>query len=242
MLGFWYSLVFEKNKVRQDPFLTGALFCREFFELIRIVALEDSDENKIKKAAIVLREKFPLLSDVILTLSAESKKEYAELMLLDLEESSLENAVLKIQEYLNAAKSFYEGCEGTFQKELKEGDLASVMISLQGEEISKENLLKALQIVANNSSRNMKIFLKECKWIEEKIQNSTQEWMIQFVKAITGKATLSPHTKIVIKESWRNVFEIHTCFNSLDLPVILEKDTFLAALDAAISGNGYNIS
>jgi hypothetical protein len=48
--------------------------------------------------------------------------------------------------------------------------------------------------------------------------------------------------QIKIKRCWRPAFEIHTCFNSLDLPLgEMTKEEFWAALDATIADEKYNI-
>ena len=66
---------------------------------------------------------------------------------------------------------------------------------------------------------------------------------LQFVKVITGNEVLSAGLKIQVGKCWRGGgrFEIHTCFNSLDVPTDVPKEAFLEALDA-ILGEGYNIA
>ena len=131
---------------------------------------------------------------------------------------------------------------------------------MQGAEITKEGVKEALLFeapgladdpikaealaatVANTS------YAKCLKFLLEKIESADEAWLKKFVLAITGRPTLLQNSTIKIKESHREVFEIHTCTSSLDIPKNLPDDgalreLFLSSLEAAISDSStYNIA
>jgi hypothetical protein len=89
---------------------------------------------------------------------------------------------------------------------------------------------------------------RQVGWLKEKISSSSLEWQKAFVKSITGRSCLEGNVNIIMRPSWRGVFEFHTCFNSLDLPQLdpnepeMTEEDFLQALDVVIKGEGYNIA
>jgi len=71
-----------------------------------------------------------------------------------------------------------------------------------------------------------------------------QAWFDSFFFAITGKKAMLPEATWRLQKSWREgpVFEMHTCFNGLDVPNIpMYRDAFVVALNFAIKQEGYNI-
>ena len=83
--------------------------------------------------------------------------------------------------------------------------------------------------------------------ILNKIDKSDEKWLKDFVFSITGSYELSINTKITINPSFKNAFEIHTCFNTLDLPLdeinSISDDNFLDALNIVINNyQSYNIA
>jgi len=123
------------------------------------------------------------------------------------------------------------------QRELLPGLL---MEHFQGRANTSQALLGALQVRQGQGAQ----FEQQVSWLKEKIESSDLAWREQFLAAITGNKTLQPGAVVGIKPSHRGgVFEIHTCFNSIDLPrADLSKEEFLASLDAALTGQNYNIA
>ena len=74
--------------------------------------------------------------------------------------------------------------------------------------------------------------------ILNKIDESDEKWLKDFVFSITGSYKLAINTEIKINPSFRNAFKIHTCFNTLDLPLdeinSMSDDNFLDALNIVI--------
>ncbi|MCF7852026.1 MAG: hypothetical protein K9M07_02160 [Simkaniaceae bacterium] len=107
--------------------------------------------------------------------------------------------------------------------------------TLQGSPVSIEALLASIRTEDTISPEKI-------AWIRERINSSDKSWREMFVYATTGNTMLSPGVRINICPSERDVFEIHTCFNSIALPTaLMSKEDFLIALDVVLAETNYNI-
>lgn len=247
-MGKFFSLLHTENINRTDKLLTGEIVNPLFFDLVKLVAKKDiPEEQMLKEVARLLGPHIPDYSfcfDYILDPTPENEKKYAkineEVYLGGLDRDPLKGSFDIINSFLRPAQGFTKGMTGIFKETLFSQDSKTLSLSIQGQTVSSELLLNALIIKDNGE-----VFLQKVDWLKEKIHSSDKEWQLHFLKAITGKTSMSVGIKINIKKSWREgyVFECHTCFNSIDFPnVEMEKEAFLSSLDHAIVIDGYNIA
>jgi hypothetical protein len=232
-LGRLYSIVVAKNRDRMDKFLLGNIVPVEFFDIVKIALEGGALREKLQRVAAKLTR-----DPTVRLFNQRTPESLGQLVVrFSCEPEDIEsNFQGYIQEYLDAAEAFAEGISDEVRSEILRDPIGFAR-GIQGEALTTENLLRVVTKGADTSL----VFNQKYEWLQEKIRNSTPEWREKFVRSLTGNATLRADTKITIREGWRGVFEIHTCFNSLDLPqVAMGKDEFLQALDAAISGAGYN--
>ncbi|MCX6990747.1 MAG: DUF4116 domain-containing protein [Chlamydiae bacterium] len=239
-LGKFYSLLDQKNTDRTDKFVTGTVFHPGFFQIVKKVGAGATPADLRKEAAqqiIAAESEKPSWAAVIL--DPENRVE------LEAYAAALGCTPAEAQEYLAstealidqvvaAARSFYEGVTPAFRIKIQCTDPLVLAHMVQGEPISKVSLLAAL-------SRRPELSEERYSWVLDKIETSDEAWRKKFVKAITGNEVLSPGMKISIGACWRGGgrFEIHTCFNSLDIPTDVENADLLAALDSVLD-EGYN--
>ena len=239
-LGKFYSLLDEKNKDRTDKFVTGTVFHQGFFQIVRKVGAGAAPEDLRKEAAkqiIDAESEEPSWAAVILDPKDPEKLEaYAVALGCNPQEAKeyLASTEELIDQVVAAARAFYEGARPQFQAKIKDTDPLVLAHTVQGKPISKESVLGAL-------SRKPELSEERYQWVLDKIETSDEAWRKKFVKAITGNEVLSPGMKIQIGACWRGEgkFEIHTCFNSLDIPTNVKKTDLLAALDNVLD-EGYN--
>ena len=241
-LGHLYSMLHERNGSRSDKILTGTLFHPRFLELVKNAGSSESEAIKLSDAASTLQginASYRCLTAVILEPNAANKAAYREAYGCE-EGEEEQGAKEQLQEYLDSARAFYDGCTERFKEYMAGSEASTALASIQGEDVTADKLITALRLEGSGADLRQKF-----EWIQEKIRGADKPFLIKFLKAITGKTTLTPGTEIKIKESWREgqVFEIHTCFNSIDVPKgTMEKEAFLAALEGSVSGEGYNIA
>lgn len=247
-MGKYFSLLYKENKTRTDKLLTGEMVNPLFFDLVKLVERADiPEEQMLKDVAQLLRPHVPdyvFCFDYILNPTPAHAKKYAQvnetIYLGVLDSDPLKGGREIIHSFLYPAQEFAKGMTEEFKKELLSQDSQTLSLSIQGQAVSSELLLNAL-VIKNDEAA----LLKKVDWLKEKIQSSNKEWQINFLKAVTGKTSLSAGMAIEVKNSWREgyAFECHTCFNSIDLPKKeMEKEAFFSALDFAIGVEGYNIA
>lgn len=241
LLGTFFSLLDEKNSDRSDKFLTGHVFSSAFYEIARHLLVESSSEEKQVRAAAILKEIETELAPCFAWIESKdetSKQDISQLMEVMSEDGSPEEYALGVLKgFLAPIEAFLDGASDRFKARIKDTAPNDLRIQIQGEVFTKETLKGALRIGQEPQ------LATQLDWIKEKIDASDKTWQKAFLYAITGRETMTPNTEIKIRASWRNVFEIHTCFNSLDLPSTeMSKEEFLAALDAVIQGVSYNIA
>jgi hypothetical protein len=239
-LGKFFSDLAQKNERRTDKFLTGRVCHPRFFEFSSIAKQEKSLEAKLLDAARLLDECDPMqrvVTQVVLNPTPESCQAFLAVFLGN-EGEEVADAKNILRGYLNAAVEIYNGATQSFQTRMLREPVAT-LLDLQGEEASVESLLRALVFDAEGVRAHAYF-----DWIREEIVSAGQEFRKKLLKSVTGKTTLSPADRIKVKETWRadGVFEIHTCFNMLDLPrVDLTRHEFISALHACLDEN-YNIA
>jgi hypothetical protein len=239
-LGKFFSDLAEKNESRTDKYLTGRVCHPRFFEFFLIAKQEKSLEEKLLDAARLLDECDPtqrVVTQVVLSPTPESCQAFRDVFLRSQGE---EVAVAKniLRGYLNAAVEIYNGATQSFQARMLR-EPVKTLLDLQGEEASAERLIDALILEAESEQATTYF-----QWIKQEIVSADLDFREKFLKAVTGKTTLSPADWIKVKETSRadGVFEFRTCSNSLELPrVDLTRHEFISALHACL-GENYNIA
>ena len=215
-LGRFYALMDARNEDRTDKFVTGPLFHPRFFTIVKTIATESSLENRRREVAkqVLEVDSRNLSAQLVLGLSLRSNALASYRIAMDCKEGKeLETAQAEVDSFIEAAQNFYDGATGAFQTKIRDSDPTLLARILQGAPASQEALLAAIE-------KDARLPEERFRWIQEKIRSSDEPWRIRFVKAITGNEVLSPGIRILIGASWRGpgVFELHTCFNSLDVP------------------------
>lgn len=238
-LGKFYSAIFEKNKDRRDKFVIGNLFHLRFFQLVKIAISSAPEQDKLKSVATIVAQIDPCLktaADVLINPNAENAQAYCTLMgIAKVEEADPKD---QFEGFLSAAVAFSQGLKPEFKTHMLAQPSIALMTAMQGEPITTQKLLNAINFEGTSAD-----FIQKKNWIVEKIREGDVNWMKKFMYSITGSTTLSSTARIRITTGRREAFEIHTCANSLDVPsVAMSKEQFITALDAAITGQGYNIA
>lgn len=262
-----FLLIAEKNQSRSDKIITGALFNPHFFELVKVVANHhhsliskitrilshvDPEKQLKKKVAEFLLPHLPHYAPFLnyeINPSAENKeklKSYYSASNSSVEiDANLEDECTQasheiLASYLYPAKIFYEGVQETLLKNHTLSWKSMSDLFPQGEPVSSELLLSALDVQENGLNADPK-FLEKIEWLKEKIRSSDGKWQVDFLKAISGQASMSPGMKLVIQAHSEESFQFSTCFNKLYIPNIeMDKETFLAAFDFDPQTIGYN--
>jgi hypothetical protein len=236
-MGKFYSSIFARNKDRTDKFIVGNLFHPRFFDLVKIPMSIDSPDERLNSVARLITELDPTFSiakEALINPTKSNIEAYRTAM--GIEDGEEANPQEPFKSFLAAAEAFGSGLTRDFRAQVLSEDSATLMRLMQGAAIEAEKLIAAVQITAGTPD-----LIEKFTWIQEKIREGDVEWMKKFLFSITGTTTLPSSLRIQISPSWRDLFEIHTCFNSLDLPTTpMSKNVFLSALDAAITGQNYN--
>ncbi len=248
-IGKFFSLIYEQNISRTDKLLTGEMVNPLFFDLLKLVERKDiPEEQMLKDVAPLLLPyigDFAFCIDYILDQTPQNAEKYTQLnngMGLDLDSNPLKGSAEMIHSYLRSVRGFAEGMTEAFKKELLTKDSKNLSLSIQGQSVSNERLLKALKISDEDEDE---AFLKKVDWLKEKIQSSDEEWQKCFLEHVTGNRSMIDGMNIQVKKTWREdyAFESHSCFNTIDLPKEeMEKESFLNSLDFIIGFKGYNIA
>ncbi len=135
-----------------------------------------------------------------------------------------------IEPQIEAAKCFCAGLDDATKALFAANE--NLQEAFQGQPCTKEALLAAIRFSDMSEQE---------AWIREMIEGSDQQWRQRFVFALTGNKTLAPGLKLEVRRGWRPVFELHTCFNSLDVPADMAKEDFIAGVNASLIGEDYNI-
>jgi hypothetical protein len=232
----------ERNNNRTDKFLTGPVFNPGVFSLLRVVQDKEIDDTVWRESALRLKvadSALQMSANMLLDPSNEEIEEYAGIMGVEEEkEEVVQTAKEALLPYLKAAKEFYSGTTPAFRDKIQGMDPTVLCTSVQGEEITNEGVLSVIHFEGDLGDQEL--------WLREKIQSADGAWLKKFVRVITGREALLPGAKIEVKKGWRDAFEVHTCFNSLDIPPLdmpkdETKEEFLQGLDAAIADERYNI-
>lgn len=232
-LGKFYSDLDLKNSMRADKFLTGLLLHPRFLELVVITVATMSEEEKLRQAALLIAQIDPeqqIIASVLLRPEAHVLRNFQEIMGCASGEEEAEARAM-IKSFLKAASAFYEGSTACFQAKILKNPVETLQ-AIQGEKVSNDAIIAALICHGRSPSLQRKF-----DWIKEKILAADPDFCLKFLKAITGKTTLAPSDKIKIKETWKMypVFEIHTCFSSLDVPrEDLDQQDFLRGLEGCL--------
>lgn len=260
LLGAFYSMIHSENGARSEPLLTGDLLHPCYFSFLALVEQhrEADKATQVKHAACWLKDRVDRRYRMPFDIASLGKSSslrallsdvYFRMMGLGSKEESLVEADLTVQAYIDAATAFLQGSSSELKRAiLSSGDPEALLYQIQGESMSPEKVKKALK-VADEPFRDDLILRIE--WIKEKIDREHPNWSAAFFKLVTGKRSLI-HETIKVRASRSGVFEVHTCFNSIDLPIQefgadaasreAAKLEFWAALDGILVDPRYNIA
>jgi len=249
LLGRLYSEVDAANDGRLDMLLTGPFIHPRFLELARIDQSGATDEVKLREAARLVGEMIPemrLLADIVdpradATPEAQQERRQQFMDIYGCEPDAVDaEAADMIREYLRAASAFYEGAHAPFRDRMLAGPVGALE-AVQGQAITKELLLGALTTDGAPSAA----LTQRVEWIRQLIYADTEDlpFCRRFVRCITGKSVLTAADRIRLRLAGAatTIFEVHTCFNSLDLPgAALTEAQFKEGLHNILADDSYN--
>ncbi|MBS0623768.1 MAG: hypothetical protein JSS62_04015 [Verrucomicrobia bacterium] len=113
-----------------------------------------------------------------------------------------------------------------------------------GDNVAIERLQQEIRQERATGNPTSALCTQKIEWLIEEIalkslsREEDVSWLRNFVFSVTGKTTMLLGTKIKLGSSSRpDMFEMHTCFNSLDMPATeMSRDCFLGLLEGVISG------
>ena len=144
--------------------------------------------------------------------------------------AEMDEAADYVEPQIEAAKCFCAGLDEETRALFAANE--NLQEAFQGQSCTKEALLAAVGFTDVGEQE---------AWIREMIEGSDPKWCQRFVFALTGNKTLAPGLRLEVRRGWRPVFELHTCFNSLDVPADMAKEDFIAGVNASLIGEDYNI-
>ncbi len=248
-MGRLMSEVDAKNQFRSDPVLTGCVFDPKFLEIVKLSLEDEREEVILKSIATLVAPLLPTYKAYFDLFSNHSEKNKVKFIAfenkLDPEfdpnssmEECLEKCTTFVRSFLTPAQEFYKGATENFKKKIKETDAETLSISIQGDEVTTERLLNALNFTSTEPE-----FIKMVGWIKEKIRSSDKQWQKKFLRTITSQTSMTLNLRITLTPTENVQFRFHTCFNTMDVPTRAEnKAVFLEHLDGNLEGLDYNMA
>jgi hypothetical protein len=239
-LGKFFSYLDSKNNTQLDQLLTGTICHKRFLEFALIAIGDQSDEEKIRQAALLLAKIDPsqaLVAKMLIEPSTELKLEFQAVMMAS-PGDEVNEAQAMLHSYITAAHAIYQGATPAFRIKISQNPVQT-LLDVQGEEVSAVGLLRAILVEGDDERLHDQI-----SWIQAFIRSADHALRRKFLKAATGRVTLSPSDRITIKQTLRHdpYFEFHTCLSSIALPQQdLTKEVFIEALKNALDER-YNIA
>jgi hypothetical protein len=169
-----------------------------------------------------------LLLNDLTSASDKNRQAFAAFMGIDPEQAHIEASHI-INQYLVPAKAFAKGLSDRF-KDLLLQDPISVPHLLQGEDVAADKLIHSL-----TQGGDSPLLTEQISWVCEMIYTYDASFRKRFLRAVTGNSYFKDDLEITIQSSWRGVFEMHTCFNTQDLPAhVMTKEAFMEALSGML--------
>ena len=235
------------NQLRTDKFLIGARWSPELFALLKlkegasttdilVPLIEEKEDPNFDVYATLLRDAAnPEALETYVKYGGFDSPEEAKEAFLQWR-GSIETAVNALRSELTPA----------FEEKLQVMSAKEFSDQIQGVEASADTIIAAFKLEVPADDK-VERFHQRVEWLKEWIHSADEGKRKAFLMAITGRDVLGKKTQIAIRWSWRSagVVELHTCFNSFDLPNIdeLTKDDFLAMVTGISGGKtGYNIA
>ena len=188
----------------------GSISDEELKAFFAMVALDDDVEKlEIKNDDIEkIKAHYPVLQGALNRLIQESMQPYLEVAKGIKSTPFTQNTWENIRDM--KPEEFSEQLQGRFSKEL----------------------------VLNNLQFDSNIPLEKQKWIQDWVQQTSDEKVKQFLFALTGSRAIGS-TGLAIHNRGENIY-FHTCFNSVDMPLntIESKELLVSILESTISDPG----
>lgn len=107
--------------------------------------------------------------------------------------------------------------------------VAQIAQAIQGE-LCRESLKKNIQIVCSDKAKATMAKRCFCKWIDAQKDKKALRSLIQ---TLSGGRSLTRQARIIIKLSAEyEQISIHACFHSVDVPLAITEEAFMAMLDS----------
>jgi len=237
----------HRNQNRTDKVLIGARWSPELFELLKLqegvsfteilVSLVEERNNKQQEACLI-----NLLRDPT---DKKALVEYSEVYVCGSVESARQEFCKWRNSMEKAVAALRSGLTSKFKEKLQRMDAKDFSYQIQGVEASAEMIIAAFKLQEVPTNR-LKKFQERVQWLRDWILGADEKTRKAFLMALTGRNVLGKGTKIAIGWGLREngAVELHTCFNSIDLPNAneLTKEDFLAAVHFAIEQKNYTIA
>jgi hypothetical protein len=240
-IGGFLSRLVEANQRVVDPFLIGAFFSPEFYQILKLAAQGPNPRDLHLAIANFLTVRTPdlqILKDLIDNpQNHEASKAYG-VALLGIDDWSIEqhatNILPAVQDHIESfvtpVRCLLEGLSGELRRKVCAEPASSIAELFQGPPLTKQHLKDSLRI----EGRATELLQQQMTWIKEKIDFSDLEWSKRFLKWATERECI-PLGIIIGLQATHGNLQPHTCGNLIDLPAALNnKDDFLAALDAVL--------
>jgi hypothetical protein len=245
LLSQFISLIEKKNEGRTDKFLIGTIFDPLFFGFLKSnpsLTFQSYLEIKNSNApsALVALLKDPNDQTALLQIGDSFKDVDENIQSVEDWRYSIETACETIKSHLS--DSFRQKLDALKTP----SDFRRFSMSLQGVEASAEQILQTLTIQQDDPDSalySQSDYLKQVEWLKEWIRKLDHEEVSKFLSCVTGRQTVDDLTRITIRPSRRGSFEVHTCFNSLDIPPTnseISQEIFMKIMDNFIEQKGFN--
>ncbi len=264
-LGKLYYMLFQKNRHKTDPFLSGTLFSPHFFYLASLIAKSPGQEDLTDQVIPYFLQHdlvypysscFQYLLAIQTNIDVEAALHTVQKLVEDIECQDLgsmqcadkHKLVTKfchdiLDSYVTPIRSLLSF--EPFQKLLNTIDPLPLCEQIQGLPLSRDQIIQAIQVTRNHEhASNPSELDTQVMWIQQAIRDADMNWLIHFMLAITGQSVLAPKVRITLYSyNSEQTFRINTCYNSLGIPTgLLDQKMFVRGLTLLIEERSYNAS
>lgn len=245
LFGRFCSILYKQNQSRKEPFLTGVVFHKCFFELVKLVLINPSMSFIERQFCCTLAEVLPshraAFAYILNSNDKTLRKGCLELMAqLDLEGDPYDCAKKILYDYIRPMQAFCRGVSPSLINTWLYFNASILSLKIQGLAASGERLTAALVPL----HADIEIFKEKIEWIKEWIHSASQEDIEAFLLAVTGAKVCHANLKIEVgmTQHEKPFFVLRTCFQRIDIPVHAEisREDFISALRHAIFFEGFN--
>ncbi len=245
LFGRFCSILYKQNELRMDPLLTGVIFHRCFFELVKLCLVNTSSHYLERQCCYILKKELPDYSpafEFFLNRGDTSEREKCEelIRLLDLSGDPYDCAKKILYDFIRPVQSFCRGVSPSLINTWLYFDSTTLSKKIQGQDVCKEQVISSLVPLHNN----IESFNQKIHWIKEWLQGASQKEINSFLLVVTGSAAWHANVKIEVGISTddRGFFVLRTCFQRIDIPddPTVTKEEFIFQLHHVIFPQDFN--